>query len=341
MEKAGRGEAVITHDSSEYGLVADSENSKQNLKIILPGHDGYTQLRAPVDQVFHIQQITNPKLEPAPSSLSGKRKREQPQGLRMRWKPAGFISGNPGAVGDEDDSEGDIIIIEEPTRKRPQFKVLSKVPSNSPGQEKSKKRKNRDEDDLPDKNPKKTKTTKSPSSEKPTMNSKDGTISEPDSNDAAAKEISKEEEYKSKREKSSPSKHKSDSRRHESKSIKKREGKEKSKSHDITSGNIGKRQEVKEKGESRKERSSISKTKSESDTHKSKSKDRNDEKEKSKSGDKAGSEKSLENIEKKERSRDRETRSKSQSKDKAERNRDREKKKHKHVEKEKAKSEEP
>ena len=42
LENANRGKSVMTHNSSEYGFIADNENSKKNLYVSVPAHDGYT-----------------------------------------------------------------------------------------------------------------------------------------------------------------------------------------------------------------------------------------------------------------------------------------------------------
>lgn len=42
LENAGRCNAIVTHNSSEYGFIADTENSKKDLYVSLPSRDGYT-----------------------------------------------------------------------------------------------------------------------------------------------------------------------------------------------------------------------------------------------------------------------------------------------------------
>ncbi|KAH9826601.1 DNA-directed RNA polymerase I [Teratosphaeria destructans] len=113
------GKPVLSHKGADYTL--NEENvGDANPYIYLPGKDGYIAAPQRVSRTLHLQQtISLPNLtkrqanheegsaaatdiaEAAVSTV-----RPQPKGLRMRWKPLGFGSGEPGMpLSDSDDEQ--------------------------------------------------------------------------------------------------------------------------------------------------------------------------------------------------------------------------------------------
>ncbi|TVY46876.1 hypothetical protein LOCC1_G002795 [Lachnellula occidentalis] len=102
------GEKVCSHNNYEYGFVKDTAEDKTYTKIMVPNSsdDGYQTVRKPIDQILHLQQIIKiPGMDGSTATSSKatvpakKPVRPQPKGLKMRFLPIGFGTGNPGKIG--------------------------------------------------------------------------------------------------------------------------------------------------------------------------------------------------------------------------------------------------
>jgi hypothetical protein len=292
LENAKLGNALLTHNSSKYGFVADDENSKKNLYVSMPGRNGYNFSKAPpsslmlrlttavpakVQQVYHVQQITDKDRAVTATSTQGKkRKREQPKGMRIRYKLAGFTSGDPGAMGDSESDDPESTgagaeqegITTTSSSKRTQFKApsaVSTVPIVPTETTKSKKRKSRDEEPTVEQSSKKSKKNKAPELTKTSTEDPKVSKDKSGTNEGSSQKESREKAESKSKSKSKDSNDKGSGKEKKSKS-KGKDNEFSEKNDKSLAGNI----EPKEKKESEKKKSS-SKHKSED---KDKEKDR-------------------------------------------------------------------
>ncbi|KAH8791568.1 DNA-directed RNA polymerase I subunit RPA34.5-domain-containing protein [Hyaloscypha finlandica] len=110
------GKPIINHNGNEYGFMRDSAEDKTYTKIMVPdgSDDGYRTAKNPIDQIFHLQQIVQLPGAHASSSITAsssketvpakKPIRQQPQGLKMRFRPIGFGGGETGKIGSSSSS---------------------------------------------------------------------------------------------------------------------------------------------------------------------------------------------------------------------------------------------
>jgi hypothetical protein len=145
-DKLVEGEPVMTYNNVDYSFTTD-DTARPMTSIILPSGVGFNALTTEVRKVVHLRQVV--KLPTAPQSQAGipststttlpqfsvqkRTKREQPSGLRMRYRPPGAGTGDIGTIGCSDSDE--------PASSRPTFaSSRSRV---------SKKRKERENDTVP------------------------------------------------------------------------------------------------------------------------------------------------------------------------------------------------
>ncbi|TVY87651.1 hypothetical protein LAWI1_G004938 [Lachnellula willkommii] len=121
------GKKVCSHNNCDYGFVKDIAEDKTYTKIMVPNSsdDGYQTgalpilvhavdfviVRKPIDQILHLQQIIKiPGMDGSTAKSSKatvpakKPVRPQPKGLKMRFLPIGFGTGNPGKIGSDSNS---------------------------------------------------------------------------------------------------------------------------------------------------------------------------------------------------------------------------------------------
>ncbi|TVY36548.1 hypothetical protein LSUB1_G005557 [Lachnellula subtilissima] len=107
------GEKVCSHNNHDYGFVKDTAEDKTYTKIMVPNSsdDGYQTVRKPIDQILHLQQIIKiPGMDGSTATLAKatvpakKPVRPQPMGLKMRFLPIGFGTGDPGKIGSDTNS---------------------------------------------------------------------------------------------------------------------------------------------------------------------------------------------------------------------------------------------
>lgn len=108
------GEKVVSHDNLEYGFMQDTAEDRTYTKIMVPNSsdDGYKIVSKPMDQILHLQQIVQlPGAKGSDASCSKataqtkKFVRPQPPGLKMRFLPIGFGTGDPGKIGSDSASQ--------------------------------------------------------------------------------------------------------------------------------------------------------------------------------------------------------------------------------------------
>ncbi|KAF2815008.1 uncharacterized protein BDZ99DRAFT_379113 [Mytilinidion resinicola] len=154
--KIANGDAVITHKGTEYGFKTQRKGEEGNTRVMLPGHEGYKAVPAPIARSLNLQQIVQlPKLSSAqvnqrkgsktPSTIAP---RAQPKGLRMRFLPSGFGDVEPGIIGSSD-SEAE-----------------ARKPNSANGLHRPEKRKHEDTNGDRHERPKKAKKSKDPEHEK-------------------------------------------------------------------------------------------------------------------------------------------------------------------------------
>ncbi|KAE9984812.1 hypothetical protein EG328_008213 [Venturia inaequalis] len=159
MDKLVEGASVMTYKDVDYSFTID-DTARPTTAILLPSESGFTPQPTEVQRIVHLRQVV--KLPTAPQSEAGipssaattipqqpqfevqkRTKREQPKGLKMRYRPSGAGTGDLGHIGSSDD--------EEPALKRPKSSTAPNV---------GKKRKERDDDVAPGDKKKKKKKEK-------------------------------------------------------------------------------------------------------------------------------------------------------------------------------------
>ncbi len=144
-QEIGNGASILEYHGAKYGLVPESEVEQASRRaLFLPSNqtNEYQSSKTAIIKTLHLQQIVslpshavNPAIHPnrSPSASEPCRKtpRQQPEGLRMRYRPFG--------VSDESDLESN----SEPVPKAPEFRIPAPVKETSPGR----KRKRRESND--------------------------------------------------------------------------------------------------------------------------------------------------------------------------------------------------
>lgn len=118
LDKLVEGEPVMTYKDVDYSFTMD-DTARPTTSIIIPNESGFKVLPTEVHKIVHLRQVV--KLPTAPQSEAGipsssattlpqfslqKRvKREQPKGLKMRYRPSGAGTGDIGTIGSSDDDE--------------------------------------------------------------------------------------------------------------------------------------------------------------------------------------------------------------------------------------------
>ncbi len=139
------GTSVLEYDGAKYGLVLESDVEQTGGRaLLLPSNktNAYRPSKTAIIKTLHLQQLVNlpshasEPIVPPNSSASAsesyrKTPRQQPEGLRMRYRPFG--------TSDDSDLEFDAKSIP----KAPEFRIPAPVKESSPG----KKRKRRESHD--------------------------------------------------------------------------------------------------------------------------------------------------------------------------------------------------
>ncbi|KUJ14701.1 uncharacterized protein LY89DRAFT_686368 [Mollisia scopiformis] len=105
------GKTILSHDGTDYGFVQDPTGEKAYTTMFIPNssEDAYLIASKSIDRVLHLQQTINiPGMNDADASLplssratvpATKPVRQQPTGLKMRFRPIGFGAGKMGTIG--------------------------------------------------------------------------------------------------------------------------------------------------------------------------------------------------------------------------------------------------
>lgn len=110
---------VLTHKGTEYSLAEDTSTNNQLFTVAVPSPAGYNVVQQPIIRMLYVKQkVTLPQLSKKQADVntgssaaadlaqpSVSEIRPQPKGMKMRYKPAGFGSGDPG-LGSDSDEDG-------------------------------------------------------------------------------------------------------------------------------------------------------------------------------------------------------------------------------------------
>ena len=135
LQSIEKSASILEHHGANYGLVPEPDTEqRRNPALLLPSTqtNSYQPLKTSMVKTLHLQQLVSlpngvPGLSNHPSRLASpsdsyrKTPRQQPEGLRMRYRPFGA----------SDDS--DVESIPEPKPKAPVFRVPDPVKESSPG----------------------------------------------------------------------------------------------------------------------------------------------------------------------------------------------------------------
>lgn len=167
LNHVAKGVPVIRHEGRDYGLAKETMSSRVQTSIMLPDDEDYEFVPSKITQIMHLQQVV--RLPSAHASLSQTQpsqgsqdsdnelqrpKKEQPKGLRMRYKPSGYRGEEAGAVGSGSSDNEDILYAQTdttPSLRQPPGPSLISEPLNH------KKRKKRDDRTSEEPLPKKSK----------------------------------------------------------------------------------------------------------------------------------------------------------------------------------------
>ncbi|OQN98811.1 hypothetical protein B0A48_15157 [Cryoendolithus antarcticus] len=119
FEVIEKGTPVLTHKSARYSLTALP--SAAATTVLLPTSEGYTPVSQPISRTLQMREVVElPELSGKQASqVTGSEKaaeiklpaisrvREQPRGLKMRYRPPGFGKGEAGRIGSGSESEDD------------------------------------------------------------------------------------------------------------------------------------------------------------------------------------------------------------------------------------------
>jgi hypothetical protein len=122
LDSIQSGKPVLSHNGVDYVMSEDKGAQSGNATLVLlPEKDGYKPISQPVSKTFHLRQhVTIPNLsEKQTSGITGSTAagdvatpavyavRPQPKGMRMRYRPPGFGSGDPGRIGSDSESDAE------------------------------------------------------------------------------------------------------------------------------------------------------------------------------------------------------------------------------------------
>ncbi|KAG9248236.1 DNA-directed RNA polymerase I subunit RPA34.5-domain-containing protein [Calycina marina] len=106
-----REKAVIKFNGIEYAFVEGTAEAKASTQFMVPdsSRDGYRPIFKSVDNILHLQQKVELLTTAAQSTLATvpakKPVRQQPKGLKMRYKPSGSGDSEAGKIGSSSEDE--------------------------------------------------------------------------------------------------------------------------------------------------------------------------------------------------------------------------------------------
>lgn len=122
LDKVFRGDAILEYNGKSYGFKADTEGEKRTTRVLMPGAKGYAPVPAGnietlhLQQVVHLPQLSRKQADPTRGSDAAasfdtpaiKVVRQQPKGLRMRFRPSGFGDDDPGSIGSSESEDSPV-----------------------------------------------------------------------------------------------------------------------------------------------------------------------------------------------------------------------------------------
>ena len=162
LKDVQKGKPVATINGQSYGFQKDEGPEKDNAKLLVPSREGgrYETSKRGIDKVLHLQQIVDlPELmteERATIPAASKFVRQQPKGLRMRFKPIGFGDEDTGKIGETDNEDSDVEMGDAP-RVFKKHKVSAESGDEAPKKSKKDKEKKKDKKEKKEKKEKKSK----------------------------------------------------------------------------------------------------------------------------------------------------------------------------------------
>lgn len=121
LDKMVEGASVMTYKDVDYSFSTD-DTARPTTAIFLPSETGFKPQPTEVQKIVHLRQVVKLPTEPQseagiPSSaattipqqpqftVQKRTKREQPKGLKMRYRPSGAGTGDLGHIGSSDEDE--------------------------------------------------------------------------------------------------------------------------------------------------------------------------------------------------------------------------------------------
>lgn len=153
LDSIQSGKPIMSHKGIDYVMSEDKGAQSGNATLVLlPEKDGYKPISQPVSKTFHLRQhVVLPNLGEKPtSSKAGSNAagdvstsavgviRPQPKGMKMRYRPPGFGSGDPGAIGSDSESDA------EPVGKEATFQFPKALVASGHTKEKKEKKDKKD-----------------------------------------------------------------------------------------------------------------------------------------------------------------------------------------------------
>ena len=143
-ENIGNGSSILEHRGAKYGLVPESEfEQASGRSLLLPSTqtNNYRHSKTTFTRKLHLQQLVSlpnrafdpsahPNRSASASDAYRMTPRQQPEGLRMRYRPFG--------VSDDSDLES----TPEPSQKAPEFRTPAPVKESSPGRKRKRRESN-------------------------------------------------------------------------------------------------------------------------------------------------------------------------------------------------------
>ncbi|KAJ9647252.1 hypothetical protein H2201_003852 [Coniosporium apollinis] len=122
LDKVFRGDTILEHNGKNYGFKADTEGEKRTTRVMMPGAKGYTPVPTGNLETLHLQQVvrlphlSKKQADPMRGSDAAasydtpavKVIRQQPKGLRMRFRPSGFGDEDPGSIGSSESEDSPV-----------------------------------------------------------------------------------------------------------------------------------------------------------------------------------------------------------------------------------------
>jgi len=156
LDAISNGKPVLSHKSMDYVLSEDKGATNNGDTVLLPTKEGYAPIQQHISKTLHLRQhIALPDLSKKQADqLTGSNAagnvataavtatKPQPRGLRMRYRPPGFGSTDPGRIGSGSESEAE---EHRPVGAEQTFQFPKKPEASGTGKKKDKEHKEKKE----------------------------------------------------------------------------------------------------------------------------------------------------------------------------------------------------